>query len=67
MLEVYVVVDAVLSVMCTKKNLLRVTEYAKETNMLVKLKVADNYCVVISVCALLCVRKFGWILVKKKS
>ena len=40
-LDVDVVVGVVLSVVCTKTNLLKVIEYTKETNMLVILKVAD--------------------------
>ena len=40
-LDVDVVVGVVLSVVCTKTNLLKVIEYTKETNMLVTLKVAD--------------------------
>ena len=41
MLDVDVVVGVVLSVVCTKANLLKVIEYTKENNMLVILKVAD--------------------------
>ena len=42
MIDADVVVGVLISVVCPKTNLSKVIEYAKESNMVVKLKVEDN-------------------------
>ena len=42
LVHVNTLVGVVLSVVCKEMNYLKIIEYAKETNMFVKLKVADS-------------------------